>query len=86
MWLGQVDMDIVVFNIFLSFVCGIDVGLCVFYKVIPSDTTDIRGFPVPVSQTAFANVLFCGFEVEHVLPNDGKCRSDKGSVGEKYCN
>lgn len=65
-------MDIVAVDIFLAHVRCINVGLGVFYEIVPSDTANIRGLSVPVGTPSFANGLFGGFEIEHILGDDGE--------------
>ena len=65
-------MDVIILNVFLTFVCCIDVGLGILDEITPSDTADIRGLSVPVGTASFANGLFGGFEIEHILGDDGK--------------
>ena len=63
-------MDVIILNVFLTFVCCIDVGLGILDEIAPSDATDIRGLSVPVGTASFANGLFGGFEIEHILGDD----------------
>jgi len=41
-------VDVIILNVFLTFVCRIDVGLGILDEITPSNTTDIRGFAMPV--------------------------------------
>ena len=65
-------MDFVVVDILLALVRSINMGLGTLGEITPSDATDIRGLSVPVGTASFANGFFGGFEIEHILADDGE--------------
>ena len=74
-------MDVIILDVFLALVCCSDVGLDILDEITPSNTTDIRGFAMPVDKTTFTNILLGGFEVKHILANNSECviSEDRGA-------
>ena len=65
-------MNVVILDGFLPTIRSIDIMIYILDKIAPFNTVDVREFASPNSGTGIANMFISGFEVEHVLSDDGK--------------
>ena len=60
-------MDIIVIDILLALIRGVDVEFRILNKVAPFDAADVREFAPPDGGAGIANTSVPGFSVEHIF-------------------
>ena len=72
MRLTQVDMDVIVADVFLACIRGINVSFSVCGEIAPYNTANVREFSSPNRRSAVTNTGIRRFQVEHILSDNAK--------------